>query len=404
MNNYPSPTLCPNCGNSVSPEDSFCPVCGAAVPAPASQPTAPAAAPERRCASCGTVLPDGAAFCSECGTPVPASAPTPVIQPAPVPAEHRCASCGELLDANAVFCGNCGAKVVKDAAPVPPFQTAYTPPVDSGYQPPVYTPPVPPAAPKASLSWWPGSNRLSDLCGSGSALTIAILVSVSIFMSLIAGIGSGTGFIGTLVSNVSVILFCIGLWMCFAGARKRSLTTGGFTVLSAGLIYSLVMSCIVLGLVVILSLILVGVAEETRVLGIILLLISCGILALVVVYNTQLRRAVKSAKQIVIDGQGQIETHMYSIVLMYIGAGCAVLNLISTLALQGMAGSLRSMLYGIAREMPNSMASTYATLIGSLTGGFSFASVVTALIAAALPIIAALTLHRLHKDQTVWVR
>ena len=421
LNNYPSPKLCPNCGNSVSPEDSFCPVCGAAVPTPAPQPIAPAAAPERRCASCGTVVPDGAAFCSECGAPVPAAAP--VSQPAP--AEHRCASCGELLDADAVFCGNCGAKVVKNAAPVPPFQTAYTTPVDSGYQPPVYTtpvdsgyqppvytppvppayqPPVPPAAPKASLSWWPGSNRLSDLCGSGSALTMAILVSVSILMSLISGIGSGTGFIGTLISNVSVILFCIGLWMCFAGARKRSLTTGGFTVLSAGLIYSLVMSCILLGLVVILSLILVGVAKETRVLGIILLLISCGILALVVVYNTQLRRAVKSAKQIVIDGQGQIETHMYSIVLMYIGAGCAVLNLISTLALQGMAGSLRSMLYGIGRDMPSSMYSTYATLIGSLTGGFSFASVVTALIAAALPIIAALTLHRLHKDQTVWVR
>ena len=403
MNNYPSPKLCPGCGNSVSPEDSFCPVCGAAVPTPAPQPTAPAAAtPEHRCASCGTVVPDGAAFCSQCGAPVPAAAP--VSQPAPAPAEHRCASCGELLDADAVFCGNCGAKVVTDAAPVPPFQTAYTPPIDSGYQPPVYTPPVPPAAPKASLSWWPGSNRLSDLCGSGSALTIAILVSVSLLFSLISAfVSDGFGpltLINTAFSEVSSILFCIGLWICFAGGRKNTLSTGGFTVLSAGLIYNLVILCLIaacflivgIGCFVMPFVIYASIAEfefelwdyvslsAMRGIGIILIVIAVAVAALGVVFLIQLHRSVKSAKQVVANGQGQIDTHMFSIVLLYIGAGFSVLGLISSIALNN--------------SIPFGNSSTFSNVLSFLTSAIEIA----------LPIIAALTLHRLHKDQTVWVR
>lgn len=423
MNNYPSPNLCPNCGNSVSTEDSFCPVCGTAVPAPepisAPAPGSSAAATERRCASCGTVLPDGASFCSECGTPVPASAPTPVIQPAPVPAEQRCASCGELLNPDAAFCGNCGAKVVKNAAPIPPTQPFHQPPVyspsaDSGYHPPVHTPPsapsyqppIPSAASPASFSWWPRTNRLSDLCGSGISLTMAILVSVSLLFSLISAfLSDGFGvltLINTAFSEVSAILFCIGLWICFAGGRKNTLSTSGFTVLSAGLIYTMVILCLIAACFLIVGIACIAAPyvisasvsgfefdpwdyvsiSAMRVIGVFLIIIGGAITALGLIFLLQLRHSVKSAKQVVMNGQGQIDTHMFSIVLLYIGVGFSILGLISSLAL----------------------GSAIDSTFGYSVASFDFLSFLTTAVEIALPILAALTLQRLNRNQTVWVR
>ncbi len=84
----PDSLKCPECGGTVSRDDTFCPQCGHQLIV------------FSQCLQCGKNLPPNARFCSRCG-----------LRVEEVPPAKRCAACGVENLFDAVYCNHCGEKL-----------------------------------------------------------------------------------------------------------------------------------------------------------------------------------------------------------------------------------------------------------------------------------------------------
>lgn len=154
-----------------------------------------------------------------------------------------CPSCGQFNDDPAVFCSNCGYAFPQRA---PSEQQTPVPPPPSE-QVPAYIPqpPYPQTGYYAPPLCSPLTDGLRSLAGSTSLLVLAILFTVSPALQLIRGLFGGKF---TLPID---ILVCIGLWLLYSAAKSKPspLPTTGITLIRIVQIISLVLACIVFGII-----------------------------------------------------------------------------------------------------------------------------------------------------------
>ena len=91
-------TLCPACGEPVSPGKKFCGKCGTKI----------VTKPKILCPSCRAEVEEGMRFCGNCGAQIP------------VRQKIICPSCGAEIEDGKKFCGMCGAKVAVEQKKICP--------------------------------------------------------------------------------------------------------------------------------------------------------------------------------------------------------------------------------------------------------------------------------------------
>lgn len=348
---------------------------------------------QRTCPTCGEAVRSTAKFCPKCGATLP--------QLPQQPQKKFCTVCGQQIPADSTFCPHCGTKTGAGAAQnsMPAQNSVPTPP-----QPVISTAAVPPqssvpsAAPNTAVGWFPQTNRLHDLCSCYASLALAICLTASLLLQLLPQFS-----VFRLISNLPSILFCIGCWICYSGGRKQALTTSGFGLLSGTLMLQLVLNCIGFGLGAVIGLVLIAADEDVRTLGVIILIVCAICLFLIGKYWTELRKTVKSARDVLQNGYGKIATGMYSIVILVIGVAASAISLLVNAAVSTSVMALQRTINSVGSELPYETRSIYNTLISAFFPQSNTLGMLGQLFSVAVPILAVMILLKLHKNEKVWV-
>ena len=317
-----------------------------------------------RCMACGQPLRSTSVYCPHCG------------QVVPKPAKTLCECCGAILEPGAKFCAHCCGPV-RLRKPVPP-------------------PPAP-----AGMTWWPATDQLSDLCGSAACLTLVICLTVQLLGDIWARI-SPFNFVG-LLSLWPEILICIGGWICFAGGRKKRLTTTGFGLISGTLNFFAFLNCIGFAIGCIFGLLMVvNLSEDYKVIGLAVLVV-CGISVwLTWTYWRQLRLPAYSARRVVLNGSGPVSAGLFSIVLLLISAIGNLFHLIGLLTSQGQSSALYYAIYRVLTYLPEELAELLHALLPQQNTPYLL--IIDVVLSFAIPLLAALILMRLRRERHDWVR
>lgn len=369
---------------------------------------------QANCSMCGETVRSIAKFCPKCGNPIQQQGQMQVF----------CMMCGKQLSSTSAFCPQCGTKVEAVAssdsagnAPrttppeTMPSQSTYTGRGDWAKQnvqtfPDATAPPqsnaVQPEAvrPKAStVGWFPKTNSIHDLCGCYASLMLALSLTGALLLKLLPQFS-----ILRLLGNIPEILLCIGCWICYSGGRKQELSTSGFRVLSGTLMFQLILGCIGCGIGTIAGIALLVIDKDLRTLGIIILIICELCLLFSVTYWTQLRRAVKTACNVLQNGCGRIVTGLYSIIVLIVESVIALFVLLGNAIISASVMELWRTLDSIRSELPSEARGVYDTITSAVVPQSNTVTMLSQLCSVLAPVLAIIILLKLRSNKNEWVK
>src|SRR5882757_1287464 len=184
---------CPKCAAEAG-LGRFCRSCGA--------PTAASEDPGSVCPSCGEAVSPGAKFCASCAAPLGSAAPPPAVAAAVL----ICVNCGSEAKVDTKFCKSCGKAIASGAPAVTPDQlptammAAPTAAIAEPAPPHAGAPPARPPAPAAPRMEPPAVPRsipkaepagqvpIPGIARSSGANPTLIVVSVAVLLLVAAGL------------------------------------------------------------------------------------------------------------------------------------------------------------------------------------------------------------------------
>lgn len=312
---------------------------------------------------------------------------TNVIQPQTVTGLSHCTVCGKPVDESGRFCPFCGNaynykpdNILEPIAPVYPNDQSRSRRSETVYNEP--------------------SGSVALFCGSAMVLVLSVLLSANILLNIIAN----HSFI-TVISQIPLIIICIGCWILYVSSLNGNLTTTGFTMINGSLLALCIISfvpCIVGFISGLLMLIKGGSDFVGFGFGVML---GCVILfGFFWLYWSGLRKPVTSARLILTGEKTQWESSLFCIVMICISIGFEVISTLVTIG----ANSLNNYyLNAILSQITNEMGGGYTSNIlsnyfGSLFGGTSKGLVIfNSLISIALHICAVTILVQIRKKKEI---
>lgn len=318
----------------------------------------------QRCPECGQPVRKTSVYCPHCGYLLPKAVST------------TCHNCGASLEPGARFCSQCAAPVGSIGPDVKEEITKTL----------------------SKFAWWPSSDWIQDLCGSGACLVLTVSITVMLVCRVLFQFN-----ISNLISNIPMVLICIGCWMCFYGGRKNELTPSGFSLISGTLTFLTIISCIGSALGCLLGVVLIFFAEETQVIGLVLLIIFGISFFLIWKYWSQLRLSAHSAKRVLQSGTGRVTASMYNIVVLYIGTAANLISLVNNSNAERFYYNLYDYIYEFSYYLPYELQNMLYSLLGILAPpSNSLITILGNLAAVAVPLCAGLILQKLRKEQRIW--
>ncbi len=346
----------------------------------------------------------------------------------------KCGQCGYTVAKSAKFCPNCGTKIESSESDISSMldnldlsfleqSEKKTEQKQTGAQAEKKTWSVPPApsaqpAPRQkqtktepkSSSWWPATNRIQDLCGSGACLWLSIVMTVMLIaqfplLPLLNGYFALPIIVKMLV-NLPLILICAGCWICYTGGRKNALTSTGLSLIEGVLTFLKWTGSLVFfaGMAFVILMTIEFVFRRGRQmffgLSLFLIVLFAVIIWLNFRYWNELRGTVRDAKAVLQGKSGQqgrrIKAGLYSAVLLIISA---IGTFLVQLSIQGLNVVARMSVYGaISYIDPDTLDIIFQVLewLPSVNLVGVFAEPLVSLLSAVI-------LLKLRSCQTEWV-
>ncbi len=246
-----------------------------------------------------------------------------------------CASCGAPVDPSGSFCPVCGT----------PYAPAPVPPMGGG---------VSGGAPV-------GGGAASALLGQTSSglvcLIFAVLLTLKIFLDALVSMIS-------LISNIPLIILCVGVWMIFSSAQKRNLQPKGFEVSRLAFRVQMIFNIILPALLILFVLWLMTQARgEGSVVGILfgIILVFAAMIALQVLFCRGMGQTMNSAIGVLHGMDDRVQVSLFCIVVIFIQAGLALVSAVAANSLGGLLDTFvdtltssmdyYSYFYGSSQEM-----------------------------------------------------
>ena len=345
----------------------------------------------------------------------------------------KCGQCGYTVAKSAKFCPNCGTKIESSESDISSMldnldlsfleqSEKKTEQKQTGAQAEKKTWSVPPApsaqpAPRQkqtktepkSSSWWPATNRIQDLCGSGACLWLSIVMTVMLIaqfplLPLLNGYFALPIIVKMLV-NLPLILICAGCWICYTGGRKNALSSTGFSLIEGVLTFWKWASCLVffagIAFVVLMTIEIVFRRGRQMFLGLGLFLVVffAVIIWLNFKYWNELRRTVRDVKAILqYKGQAGIKINagMYSVVLLILGA---IGTFLFQLSIQGLNVIARMSVYGAVSYIDSDTLDILFQIMQWLPS----VNLVGIFAEPLVSLLSAIILLKLRSSQTEWI-
>lgn len=125
----------------------------------------------------------------------------------------------------------------------------------------------------------------------------------------------------------------------------------------------MVLSCIGFGVETLASLYVVATRENARDVAVPILLVCAVALVLTIIYWSQLRKTVKSAKAALQNRHGRIKVGMFSVVMLILGTAVNVIELLLKSSVSSSLAFIRSEFYGFGSVLPASIRSIYESIV-----------------------------------------